>query len=101
MAWMRSLPASMPAGAFASPERRLAVLRGAWAQAVGARLAALTEPSHVQGNMLVVRVPDDRWRRALHRLSRVVLARLHRAAGSLAPQRLGFTLGGPRPPARH
>ena len=71
-------------------ERTLSLLQAAWPLAVGARLAERTEPLALQGRMLLVRVPDARWRKILHRLRREILGRLHQVAGRRAPSALGF-----------
>jgi hypothetical protein len=76
------------------PEARLALLRAAWTQAVGAELGRRTELLAVEEQTLRVRVPDARWRRVLHRMQPDLLARLRATAGALAPRRLGFTEGG-------
>ncbi len=79
----------------------LAFLRAVWPGVVGPELARRTEILAIEGATLRLRVADARWRKALHRMQRDVLARLHQVAGSLAPRRLGFTEGGmPIPPVR-
>jgi hypothetical protein len=79
------------------PAARLELLRALWPVAVGAELARRTELIGIESGTLRVRVPDGRWRRALFRMQRDLLARLRSLAGGLAPQRLGFTEG----PLRH
>jgi hypothetical protein len=79
------------------PEAQLALLRAAWPLVVGADLAQRTELLAVEGRTLRVRVPDARWRKALHRMQPAILQRLRQAAGDLTPSRLGFTEG----PAEH
>src|SRR5258706_6652161 len=78
----------------ATPERRLALLRAAWPGAVGPELARRTEVITLDGDALRIRVPDATWRKGLLRMSRDILVRLHRVAGSLAPRQLGFVEGG-------
>jgi predicted nucleic acid-binding Zn ribbon protein len=78
---------------FDTPERALALVRAAWPGAVGAEIARRTEVVGLAGGTLLVRVPDGRWRRTLHRLQRVILRRLGEVAGERAPARLGFTEG--------
>lgn len=68
----------------------LALCKAAWPQAVGARLAGRTEVLGLDHGMLLVAVPDSRWRRILHRLQREILSRMWAVAGGFAPRRLGF-----------
>lgn len=84
-----ALPPGLASELFA-PERALTLLRAAWPLAVGARLAERTRPIGLEGAMLLVRVPDERWRKILHRLRREILARLSELAGPRAPRALGF-----------
>jgi hypothetical protein len=69
----------------------LALLRALWPAAVGDEVARRTELIYVEAGTLRVAVPDGRWRLALHRMRREILARLREAAGDLAPRRLGFS----------
>lgn len=78
------------AGHLFGPERALPLLRAAWPLAVGLRLAQRTEVLALEGRTLIVRVPDGRWRKILHRLRREILQRLAEAAGPWAPRALGF-----------
>lgn len=75
-----------------APEQAIALLRAAWPLAVGASLAERTRPLALQGRMLLVEIPDARWRRILHRLRREILVRLREVAGSRAPATLGFVV---------
>jgi hypothetical protein len=75
------------------PVATLALLRAAWPLAVGRELALRTEVLALEGRALRVRVPDARWRKALHRMQREILTRLRAVAGDLAPTRLGFSEG--------
>jgi hypothetical protein len=99
MAW---LAASSVVGRrlFASgPEARLALLKACWPVAVGRGLEHRTEVVALERETLRVRVPDARWRKALHRMQPEILQRLRRIAGELAPRRLGYVEGpGPEPP---
>lgn len=74
-------------------ERTLPLLRAAWPLAVGARLAQRTEVVGLEGRTLIVRVPDGRWRKILHRLRRELLQRLRETAGPRGPYALGFVEG--------
>ena len=75
------------------PVATLALLRAAWPLAVGRELALRTQVLALEGRALRVRVPDARWRKALHRMQREILSRLRAIAGELAPTRLGFSEG--------
>jgi predicted nucleic acid-binding Zn ribbon protein len=77
----------------ASPARTLALLHAAWPLAVGPELARRTEVLGLEGGTLRLRVPDARWRKALHRMQPQILAQLRELAGDLAPRRMGFTEG--------
>lgn len=85
------------------PAARLALLRALWPSAVGPEVARRTEIVGLENDVLRVRVADARWRKALFRVYRDIIVRLRRAAGSLAPARLGFMEGAvtvvPEPPA--
>jgi Dna[CI] antecedent, DciA len=82
----------------ASREGRLALLKSAWAEAVGSDLAQRTEVLALEGVTLRLRVPDAGWRKVLHRMQPDILSRLRRVAGDLAPSRLGFQEGAVAPP---
>ena len=73
-------------------ERSLTLLRACWPLAVGPRVAARTEVIAFEAKSLIVRVPDARWRKILHRMRREILERLRDVAGARAPRSLGFTL---------
>jgi hypothetical protein len=89
----RSLASRLfPAG---SPQA-IALLRATWFLVVGPELARRTEPISLEQGTLRVRVPDARWRKALHKMQGQILPRLREVAGELAPRRLGF-LEGPVP----
>src|SRR5687767_12809253 len=75
------------------PEHRLALLRAAWAAAVGPEVSRRTEVLAIEGRTLRVRVPDARWHKVLHRMRRDLLSRLHSMVGALAPTAIGFQAG--------
>ena len=77
----------------AEPGRRLTLLRAAWPAAVGPELARRSEPVALDGDLLLIRVPDAIWRRSLWRMRKDLLSRLRRIAGSAAPHALGFIEG--------
>jgi hypothetical protein len=74
-------------------EHRLALLRAVWPAAVGDELARRTEVVALDGGVLRIKVPDLRWQRQLLRMRGRILFQLGRAAGSVAPSRLGFVTG--------
>jgi hypothetical protein len=78
---------------------RLALLRSAWAVAVGPELARRTEVLAVEGRTLRVRVPDAGWRKVLHRMQGQIVYRLRAIAGELGPSRIGFSEGQVMPAA--
>lgn len=80
-------------GVFSGDVPRLALLRALWPSAVGRDIARRSEVVGLDGDMLRVRVPDARWRRALFRMQRDIIVRLRRSAGARAPARLGFIEG--------
>jgi hypothetical protein len=84
------------------PEARLALLKACWPVAVGRGLEERTAVVALERETLRVRVPDGRWRKALHRMQPEILARLRQIAGDLAPRRLGYVeaaAAAPSPPA--
>lgn len=97
MAWRKAISPDT-AGELFGRERTLPLLRAAWPLAVGPRLAERTELLSLEGRTLIVRVPDARWRKILHRLRREILQRLAETAGPWAPRALGFAEA-PSPPA--
>jgi hypothetical protein len=74
----------------ASPQASLALMREAWAQAVGPDLAERTQVLAIEGQTLRIAVPDARWHKVLHKMQRDILPRLRQLAGDMAPYRLGF-----------
>jgi Dna[CI] antecedent DciA-like protein len=77
----KAISSDTAAGLFGA-ERTLLLLRATWPLAVGPSLAERTEVVGLEGRTLIVRVPDARWRKILHRL--------RREAGPRAPRALGF-----------
>jgi hypothetical protein len=93
MALRRAGTTGAAARLFDTPERALCLVRAAWPGAVGAEIARRTDVVALSGGTLIVRVPDGRWRRTLHRMQRVIVGRLREVAGDRAPARLGFSEG--------
>jgi hypothetical protein len=71
----------------------LPLVREAWSSAVGPDLAGRTQVVSFSAGTLVVRVPDGRWGRILHRMKRDILARLRETTGRIAPRELAFSFG--------
>lgn len=90
---LRKAISSETAAELFGAERTLPLLRAAWPLAVGARLAQRTQVVGLEGRTLIVRVPDGRWRKILHRLRRELLQRLREMAGPRGPYALGFVEG--------
>jgi hypothetical protein len=82
----------------AAPEARLALLKACWAVTVGRGLEERTEVVALERETLRIRVPDARWRKALHRMQPEILQKLRRIAGELAPRRLGYVEAPPSMP---
>ncbi len=84
---------------------RVARLREAWVEVVGAPVAAHTEASHLQGRALVVYVEDGGWLTELNFRRGELLERIHAWAGEPWPEELRLTLhaleaeAGPTPAA--
>ena len=93
MAFDRALTAELSSRIFTSERARLALLRAAWPAVVGPLLAGRTEVLAIEGASLRIRVADSRWRNVLHRMRARLLERLREIAGTLAPERIGFTEG--------
>ena len=72
---------------------RYVLLRALWFSAVGPEVARRTEIVGLENDVLRVRVADARWRKALFRVYRDIIVKLRRAAGPLAPAKLGFIEG--------
>jgi hypothetical protein len=94
MPWRRAAAGARPATLFGPPERRLLLLQAMWPHVVGAAVARKSAPASLRRDVLVVRVVDARWRRALHRMQRDIIVKMRERIGpSLAPARLGFLEG--------
>ena len=65
-----------------------------WPHVVGAGVARNSAPVGLRRDVLVVRVTDARWRRALHRMQRDIIVKMRDRIGPvLSPARLGFLEG--------
>lgn len=72
------------------------LLRAAWPQAVGKRIAARARPRGLAGSVLVVEVDDHVWQRQLTFLSGQILARLRQILGQEVATKIEFRLSTPR-----
>ena len=87
------------AGAFrealrdAAPQTGLAALQGAWAEAVGAQLAAVAQPVSERQGAVVVECADAVWAQELELMQEALLERLRAALGESAPRSLRFRVG--------
>ena len=72
------------------------LVRAAWPQAVGARIASHTRPVALQDWRLVVEVEDATWKSQLDTMSGQILPRLKELAGKDAVRSIEFRLGVPR-----
>lgn len=74
----------------AAPKTRLAAVQSVWADAVGERLAAVTEPVGERGEEVVVSCADSVWAQELDLMQEQLLERLRERLGASAPRRLRF-----------
>jgi len=71
---------------------RVAALRAAWEEVVGAPIAGHTQASHLQGRGLVVHVDDAGWLTELNFRRAELLARIHAWAGEAWPAEVRLVL---------
>jgi predicted nucleic acid-binding Zn ribbon protein len=74
----------------AAPKTRLAAVQSAWAEAVGERVATVTEPVAERGAEVVVACSDPVWAQELDLMQDELLARLRERIGEAAPGSLRF-----------
>lgn len=72
------------------------IMRAVWAAAVGKTIADHTSHLKLVRHNLVVEVEDAIWQRQLHGLSRQIIERLQKLAGSDAVREIEFRIGIPR-----
>lgn len=80
-------------GVSLSPEE---VVRSAWPQAVGKRIAGRARATTLAASALIVEVDDEIWQRQLTTLSAQILGRLKQVLGREIVTRLDFRLATPR-----
>src|SRR5262245_35220011 len=90
---LRRAPVARALSELFSGPGALPLLREAWRAAVGPELAGRTQVVSLSSRTLVVRVPDARWGRMLHRMRRDLLLRLRETTGASAPRELAFSFG--------
>ncbi len=73
-----------------------ALVRAAWPQAVGKRIAAHTRPVALVSARLIVEVEDAIWQRQLETMCGQILPRLRDLAGKESVAALDFRVGVPR-----
>jgi predicted nucleic acid-binding Zn ribbon protein len=72
----------------AAPRTRLAAVQAAWAETVGERIAAVTEPVSESGGTVLVACSDPVWADELDLMQDQLLARLAERLGEQAPAAL-------------
>lgn len=73
-----------------------ALVRAAWPQAVGAKIASHTRPVSLVSSRLIVEVEDAIWQRQLETMSGQILLRIRRIAGQGSVAAIEFRVGVPR-----
>ena len=76
-----------------APQTPLAAVQAVWAEAVGERVAAVTEPVSERAGTLVVACTDPVWAHELELLQEQFLERLRERLGERAPRSLRFRVG--------
>jgi predicted nucleic acid-binding Zn ribbon protein len=74
----------------AAPRTGLAAVQSAWEEAVGERIAAVTEPVAERGGAIVVECESAVWAQELDLMQAQLLAALAGRLGETAPQQLRF-----------
>jgi predicted nucleic acid-binding Zn ribbon protein len=74
----------------AAPKTRLAAAQGAWAAAVGDRVAAVAQPVSERDGAVIVDCSDSVWAQELDLMQEQLLTRLRELLGEQAPQVLRF-----------
>ena len=80
----------------AAPQTRLAAVQAAWAEAVGAQLAARAEPVSERGGDGDVECADAVWAQELDLMQGQLLERLARQLGERRPRALRFRVNSER-----
>jgi predicted nucleic acid-binding Zn ribbon protein len=80
----------------AAPRTSLAAVQAAWAESVGAQLAAVATPVAERSGTLTIECADAVWAEELDLMQAQLLARLRTELGELAPSHLRFRVSGDR-----
>jgi predicted nucleic acid-binding Zn ribbon protein len=75
-----------------APRTDLASIQGAWAEAVGPRMAAVATPVSERAGTLTIEVSDSVWAQELDLMQEQLLERLRGVLGEAAPEALKFRL---------
>lgn len=81
----------------AAPRTGLAAVQAAWAEAVGAQLAAVAEPVSERSGTLTIECADAVWVQELDLMQTQLLDRLRERLGDTAPSALRLRLREDRP----
>ena len=73
-----------------APKTKLAAVQAAWAETVGERVAAATEPVSERAGTVTVRCVDPVWAQELELMQEQLLERLRERLGERTPQTLHF-----------
>jgi Dna[CI] antecedent, DciA len=84
---------SLPRFFSAAEPHRLAVLKALWPAIAGEGVANHSEVVGIQGEVMRVRADTGSWLETMRDLKGVLVMRLQRAAGPLAPRALAFVEG--------
>jgi predicted nucleic acid-binding Zn ribbon protein len=74
----------------AAPKTRLAAVQAGWAEVVGERVAAVSEPVSERAGTVTVRCADPVWAEELELMQEQLLERLRERLGEHAPEDLRF-----------
>jgi predicted nucleic acid-binding Zn ribbon protein len=74
----------------AAPKTGLASLQSVWAELVGERIAAVTQPVSERGGEVTIDCSDSVWAQELDLMQGQLLTRLQERLGERAPQSLRF-----------
>jgi len=78
----------------AAPRTPLAAVQAVWAETVGERIAAVTEPVSERGGTVTVDCSDPIWAEELDLMQEQLLARLRQRLDEVAPRSLRFRTKG-------
>jgi predicted nucleic acid-binding Zn ribbon protein len=79
-----------------APQTPLAAIQAAWANAVGAQLAAVATPVSERDGTLTIECADTVWAQELDLMQGALLERLREEVGEQAPEALRFRVNSER-----